>query len=126
MGLAGATGPQGDDILAPLNPVATGEFQHLHLVELRDRLEVEAVQALGRRELRGLDAPLDHPPLAVDQFQLDQAGQELDMIQPFRGALSGELLVFPQEGGQLQRLEMIREQDLRDVGHAASSDIRAI
>ena len=29
------------------------------------RLEVEAVEALGGRELRRLDAPLDHPPFAI-------------------------------------------------------------
>jgi hypothetical protein len=89
MGLAGSAGPEGDDVLAPLDPFAAGQFQHLHLVELGDRLEVEAVEALGGRELRGLDASLDHPPLAVDQFQFDQAGQELDMVQPFGGALAG-------------------------------------
>jgi len=126
MGLAGSTGPQGDDVLASVDPFAAGEFQHLHLVELRDRLEVEAVQALGCRELRGLDTPLDHPPLAVDQFQLDQTRQELDMIQPLGGALAGEFVIFPQESRQLQRLQMIRKQDLRGHGHAASSDIRDI
>ena len=46
------------------------------------------------------------------------------MVLPFGGALAGELLVFPQEGGQLQRLQMIREQDLRGLGHAASPDSR--
>jgi len=54
MGLAGSTRPQGNDVLASLDPVAAAEFQHLHLVELGDRLEVEAVQTLGGRELRGV------------------------------------------------------------------------
>jgi hypothetical protein len=45
------------------------------------------------------------------------------MVQPFGGALARNLLVFPQEGGQLQRLQMIREQDLWGHGHAASFDI---
>jgi hypothetical protein len=45
-----------------------GQFQHLHLVELRDRLEVEAVEALDDRELRRLDAALDHAPIAVDHL----------------------------------------------------------
>jgi hypothetical protein len=75
MGLAGTTGPQGDDVLAALDPFAAGEFQHLYLVELGDRFEVEAVETLGDRELRGLDATLDRAPLAVDQFQFDQAGE---------------------------------------------------
>jgi len=63
---------------------------------------------------------------AAGQFQLHQAGQELDMVEPLGGALAGQLFILPQEGGQLQRLQMIREQDLRSVGHAASPDSRAM
>ena len=92
--------------------------------ELRDRLEVEAVQALGGREFRSLDAPLDHSPLTVDQLQLDQAREELDVIQPFSRILAGELVVFPEEGRQLQGLQVMREQDLRGLGHAAFPDSR--
>ena len=32
-------------MLGSVRPFAPGEFQHLHLVELGDRLEVEAVEA---------------------------------------------------------------------------------
>jgi hypothetical protein len=121
---ASSAGAEVDHVLASFDPFATHQLQHLHLVQLRDRLEVKAVQALGGRELRGLDASLDHPPLAVDQFQFDQARQELDMVQPFGGALARNLLVFPQERGQLQRLRMVGKQDLRGLGHAASPDSR--
>ena len=53
--LAGPTWPEGvmsktclshGNVLAPLDPFAAGEFQHLHLVELGDRLE-------GKRKLDG-------------------------------------------------------------------------
>jgi hypothetical protein len=71
MGLARAAGPKRDDVLAPLDPFAAGQFQHLHLVELRDRLEVEAVEALGDRELCRLDAALDLAPIAVDHLAVD-------------------------------------------------------
>jgi hypothetical protein len=111
-------GPRAIDVLAPLDPFAAGELQHLHLVEAGDRLEVEAVEALGGRELCRLDAALDHPPLSVDQLQLHQPGQELHMILPLGGALAGELAVFPEEGRQLQRLEVMVEQQLRRVAHA--------
>ena len=80
--LAGAAWTKGDDILAPVYPFAAGQFQHLHFVERRDRLEVEADplpgracaaclrgEAFDRRELRRLDPALDHPPFTVDQFQ---------------------------------------------------------
>ena len=117
--------PAGDACIA-VRPFAAGEFQHLHLVELGDGLEVEAVETLDGRELCGLDAAFDHPPLAVDQFQLDQTRQELDMVEPLGGTLAGLLLVFPQKGRQLQRLQMVGKQDLRGLGHSAASDIRAM
>jgi hypothetical protein len=85
------------------------------------RSNVTRGEAFAGRELRGLDAPLDHSPLAVDQFQLHQARQELHMVQPLGGTLAGQLFVLAQEGRQLQRLQ-IREQDLRCRGHAASPD----
>jgi len=126
MGLACAARAKGDDILAPVDPFAAGQFQHLHLVQLWDRLEVEAVEALGGREFRGLDTAFDHSALAIDQLQLDQTSQELDMIQPLGGALARELFILAQECRQLQRLQMIGQQDLRRVGHSAASVIRAM
>jgi len=117
MGLARAAGPEGNDVLAPFNPLAASQLQHLHLVELGDRLEVEAVQAFDSREPGGLDTPLDQPALPVDQFELDQAGKELNVIKALGGALPGQLLVFPEEGGQLQNFELIGQQDLRGLIH---------
>ncbi len=61
---------------------------------------------------------------AAGQFQLDQAGQEPDMVQPLGSVLAGLLLVFPQERGQLQHLKMMGEQDLRGLCHCTTSDSR--
>lgn len=119
MGLAGAARAEGDDVLAPIDPFAAGQFQHLHLVQAGDRLEVEAVETFGGGELRRLDAALDHPALAVDQLKFHQPGQELNMVQPFGGALARQFVVFPEEGWQLQRLEVVGKQELRGVSHAA-------
>jgi hypothetical protein len=47
MGFPGAARAEGDDVLAAKGPFAAGQLQHLHLVEAGDRLEVEAVEALG-------------------------------------------------------------------------------
>jgi hypothetical protein len=93
--LASSAGAKRYDILTPLDllagrrcsciavrPFATCQLQHLHLVQCRDRLEVEAVQAFDGEELGGLDPSFDHPPFAVDHLQFDQTGKELDMIQP--------------------------------------------
>jgi hypothetical protein len=124
MGLSGAAGAEGDDVLAPLDPFAARQLEHLHLVQAGDRLEVEAVEALGRREPGRLDPTLDHPALAIDELELHQASEKADMVQAFGRALAGELLVFPQECGQLQRLEVMGEQDLGGVGHAASPETR--
>ena len=67
---------------------------------------------------------LDHAPFAIDQFQLHQPGQELNMIQALGRALARHFLVFPQEGRQLQGLEVVCQQDVGPVRHAASSDSR--
>ena len=124
MGLARSAWADGDDVLTPLDPFAASQLQHLHLVERRDGLEVEAVEALGCGELRRLDPALDHPALAVDQLQLHEPGEEPDMVQPLGRALAGELAVFPQEGRQLQRLEVMVEKKLGRFAHAASPDTR--
>ncbi len=107
--VARAARPKGDDVFPPVDPFAAGQFQHLHLVEAGDRLEVEAVEAFHRGELGGLDPALNHPPFAVDQLQFHQSGKELNMVQPLGSALLGHLVEFPQDGRQLQRLEVISQ-----------------
>ena len=121
MRLARATWAEGNDVLATVDPFAAGQFQHLHLVELRNGAEVEAVEAFDRGEFGGLDAAFDHPPLPVDQLQLNKPGEVSDMVHAFGRALPGQLLMFPQECRQLQGLEVMGEQDFRGVVHAASS-----
>ena len=124
MGLASSAGAEGDDVLAALDPFAARQLEHLYLVQAGDRLEVEAVEAFDRREPCGLDPSLDHPALAVDELQLHEAGEKADVVQAFGRALAGELLVFPQEGRQLERLEVVGEQDLGRFRHAAVPDTR--
>ena len=51
-------------------------------------------------------------------------GQELNMIQALGRALARHFLVFPQEGRQLQGLEVVCQQDVGPVRHAAFSDSR--
>ncbi len=53
-----------------------------------------------------------------------QPGEEPDMVEPLGRALASELVVFPQERRQLQRLEMMGEQELGSLRHAASPDTR--
>ena len=89
------------------------------LVEGRDRCEVEAVEALGGRELRRLDAALDHPAFPLDQLELAEPQQVLDMVLAFGRALPGKFGVLGLEGGQLELPEMVLEQHLGRVAHAA-------
>ena len=53
-----------------------------------------------------------------------KSAEDSDVIDAFRGALPGDLVVLAQEGRQLQRLEVVGEQHLRCVGHAPSPDSR--
>ena len=97
-----------------------GELQHQGLVERRQGQEVEAVEAFDRREPGLLDPPLDHPPLPLDQLQFGKTQQVTGMVDALGGALPGELVVFAQEGRQLERLEVMGEQKLGRVGHDAA------
>ncbi len=72
---------------------------------------------------RGLDAALDHPALPLDQLQFAEPQQVLDMVLALGGALPGEPGVLGLEGGQLELPEMVLEQHLRRVAHAAVPDI---
>ena len=58
-----------------LDVLRAGQLQHQCLVERRQRQEVEAVEALDRREPRLLDPALDHAPFALDQLQFGQPQQ---------------------------------------------------
>ncbi len=124
MGLSGAAWPESDDVLAALDVLATGQLQDQGLVERGDGLEVEAVQALHGREPGRSDAPLDEPALPVDQLQLGQAQEVAHMIDAFRGALPGHLVVISQEGGQLELLEMVSKQQLGRLAHGPAPDNR--
>ena len=116
--------PQSDHVLATLDPFAPGELQDLGLVQRRDGLELEAVEALHGGELRRLDAPLDEAPFAVDELELDQAREELDMVQALVRRLARHLLVLAKERRELQHLEPMFEQDPGWLAHCASPDIR--
>ena len=47
------------------------------------------------------------------------------MIDALRSALPGELAVLAQEGGQLERLEVMVQQHLRRIAHVPSSGQQA-
>ena len=63
------------------------------------------------------DPPLDHPALAVDQFQFSEADEIAHMAGALGGALAGQLVVLAQKGRQLQGLEVMDQQQLRRTGH---------
>src|SRR5438270_10853311 len=117
MRLAGTAVADRDHVVAASEVLAASELQHQCLIERRDRREVETVQALYCREPCLLDAALDHPPFPVDQFELGQAQEVTRMVDALGGALLGELVVFAQEGWQLERLEVMGEQKLGRVAH---------
>ena len=118
--LAGAGVADRDDVLAALDVLRARQLHHQRLVQGRQRREVEAVEALHGRELGRLDAALDHAPLAIDQLLLGQPQQEAGIVDAFGGALAGDLVVLAQEGRQLQRLEVVGQQNLRRVAHDAA------
>src|SRR6266478_6636112 len=118
--LAGAAVAYRDDVLPAGHILRAGELQQQGLVERRNGGEVEAVQALHGREPGLPDPTLDHAPFAVDQLQFGQAQQKADVIEALGGALPSELVVFAQECRQLERLQVMSEQQLGRIGHDAA------
>jgi hypothetical protein len=80
--------------------------------------------AFDGRELCGFDPALDHPAFPVDHLQLNEACEELNMVQPFRRGLLGQFAVFPQNGWQPEGLQAVVHKDLGRVAHAARPRIR--
>ena len=117
MRLPDAAWAEQDYVLTARDVLAAREIQHQHLVEARDCLEVEALELFDDREPGLPDAALDEAALAVDQLQLHQSGEELHMIQALDRALARQFLVFPQEGRQLQPLQVMFEQDAGGLSH---------
>ena len=86
MRLSRATRAERNDVLAALDSFATCQFQHLHLVELGDSGEVEAIQAFDDREFGGLDPPFDLAAIPFDHLPLGKSEEVSDMIDTFGGA----------------------------------------
>ncbi len=122
VGLAGAARSQGDDVVVAGNELSPGAIEHALLVEAGDGLEIEALQTLDRRELGGLDPVIDHPGFAVEELEFDQPGQMAHMVDVIAGALSRQLLMLARNGGQLQPLEMMLEQQLGRFGGGDHDD----
>ena len=73
MRLAGPAVAQSNYVLAGDEIFATGQFENERLVERGNRGEVECVETLHCRKMRGADAPFDHPSFAIDEFELGEA-----------------------------------------------------
>src|SRR5690606_33799396 len=80
MRLAGSAGTKSNDVLAPLDPFASRQFQHLHLVQLRYGGKVEAIQAFDDREFGRLDPAFDLAAIAFDHLPLGKPEEISDMI----------------------------------------------
>ena len=61
-----------------------------------------------------------------EQLELGKAQQVGGMVDALRRALPGELVVLAQEGRQLECLEVVRQQELGRVAHAAAPPSRAM
>ena len=122
VGLAGAAVADGDDVLPALDVLAAGQFQHQLLVHRGDGGEVEGVQTFDRGEPGGLDPPLHHALVPVDELQFCQAEQVLGVVC----ALGGHLPIFPQGGGQLEFLQVVFQQQGGPLARAALPDRRVM
>ena len=103
--------PKAMTLSPPLDVFAPCQLHDQLFVHRGDGQEVEGVQAFDRGEARGPDPALHHALVAVDEFQFGKPEQVVGMVSALGGALGGQLAVLPLEGGQLQFLEvMLQEQ----------------
>src|SRR5256885_1453846 len=71
-------------------------------------LATSQVEMCPRTANSGLaDAPLDQPPLALQQLELGQAQQVARVVDVLGRALPGQLVMLAQEGRQPERLEVV-------------------
>ena len=93
-----------------LDVFTAGQLHDQGLVHRGDGQEVEGVQALRGGKVCRADAALHHALVAVDEFQFGETQQVVGVVGAFGGALGGQLAVFTQEGGQLQFLEVVLQE----------------
>src|SRR5215207_4930076 len=98
MGLARPAVAQRNHVLPPRDIAAARQLQNQQLVQGRDRSKVEAVQALHSWKARLTNAPLNQPPLAIQQLKFAQAKQIAGVVDPLSRALPSQLVVLAQEG----------------------------
>ena len=96
------------------------------LVHRRHGQEVEGVEALGGREACRLDPAVHHAMMAVYQLKLREPQQVAWMVDALGGTLAGHLAVLPQEGRQLQLLEVVLQQHRRPLAHRLLPDMSAM
>ena len=116
-GLVGPTVAGSDDVLTPVYVLAACKLHDQVLVHRRHGQEVEGVEALGGGEASSLDPAVHHAMMAVYQLKLREPQQVARMVDVLCGTLAGHLAVLPQEGRQLQLLEVVLQQHRRPVAH---------
>src|SRR6185436_20201594 len=101
MALAGAGVADCDYVLAALDVLRARQLHDERLVQIRERSEVEAVEALHGWELGRLDATVDHASLTFDDLGLDEPQQITRIVEALGCALAGDLVVLAQDRRQL-------------------------
>jgi len=116
MALAGPAVAERDDILATRDERAAAKLQRQHLVEAGNGGEVESVEALDRREPGLADSPFGDPAFAIEEFEFDEPEQIPNVVDAVARGLACDFLIFPQNGRQLELLEVMGGRSRRRAG----------
>ena len=108
-----------------LDVFTPGQFHDQLFVHRGYGQEVEGVQAFDGRETGGPDPALRHALVSVNEFQFGETQQVVRVVHILGGALGGQLAVLPEEGGQLQFLQVVFQEQRGPVVHAALPGRRA-
>ena len=112
VGLTGTGVTEKEHVFALIDILPAHEFAHERFVDRGLGFESEALEGFEHREAGVFDPSLGGPLFAFNELAFDQLQQEGGIVEPVPGTGCGHRRPLAQDGGQLQFLEVMLQQQL--------------